>query len=60
MEHANRMLEDLQNEEKIGYKAEINNVVAEDANPYNDDFEEDIEEELPEDNHLLESHGDGQ
>ena len=59
------MLEDLQQEEKSGYKAEIleppkDKKPVEEIDAYNDDFDEDIEEELPEDNHLLESHGDQQ
>ena len=56
------MLEDMQQEEKSGYKAEIvkdsKKKVVEDADAYNDDFDDDIEEDLPEDNNLLESHGD--
>lgn len=57
------MLEDIQHEERTGYKAEIAQETkkkVEEADAYQDDFDDDIEEELPEDNHLLESHGDGQ
>ena len=70
MKDATKLLEDQQQEEKAGYKAEfqhLSNVggqareeekkktTDEDIDAYNDDFDEDIEEDLPEDNHLLES-----
>lgn len=60
------MLEDMQKEEKSGYKVgEISNNAQRKKDEdniietYGDDFEEDeeIDEELPEDNHLLDSVG---
>jgi hypothetical protein len=60
------MLEEVQKEEKTGFKAEImthqhmdtkKSLKKEDdiIDTYGDDFDEDIEEDLPEDNHLLDS-----
>ena len=50
----------MSREEKTGYKAEIPSVKQEEKkaeiiDTYGDDFDDDIEEELPEDNHLLDS-----
>ena len=63
------MLEEIQREEKSGYKAEFNQPVndfgkklskkeEEIAETYGDDFEEEIDEDLPVDD-LLGSDGDG-
>jgi hypothetical protein len=54
LDKANKMVEEVSREEKTGYqlpkqKQEIIDTYGE------DEFEEDIEEELPEDNHLLDS-----
>ena len=62
LDKANKMVEEVSREEKTGYKAEIPSAVtkkeekkADIIDTYGDDFEDDIEEELPEDNHLLDS-----
>lgn len=63
LDRANRILEEQKREEKSGYRAEIpsfqdkQKAKKEDdiIDTYGDDFEEEIEEDLPEDNHLGES-----
>ena len=60
LDKANKMVEEVSREEKTGYKAEIPSVKQEEKkaeiiDTYGDDFDDDIEEELPEDNHLLDS-----
>jgi hypothetical protein len=59
LDKANKMVEEVSREEKTGYRAEIPNVKekkpTEIIDTYGDDFEDEIEEELPEDNHLLDS-----
>ena len=59
LDKANKMVEEVSREEKTGYRAEIPNVKKEEKkneiiDTYGDDFEE-IDEDLPEDNHLLDS-----
>ena len=61
LDRANKMVEEVQREEKSGYKAEIPTIKQEPKkndiiDTYGDDFDDDdIEEDLPEDNHLLDS-----
>lgn len=58
LDKANKMVEEVSREERSGYQipnAKKEEQKADIIDTYGDDFDEEIDEELPEDNHLLDS-----